>query len=129
MEHLWLVILAPLGIVVGLSIAYWLCHPGRICRSTTEMFKSAIRDDRGQDLVEYALMAGFVAMAAGAVMPGVVAIIKTAFGRACAAIDGVAYVATPAVASEQATIIRVVCAVLAVALLGVIILRRHNMPE
>jgi Flp pilus assembly pilin Flp len=29
------------------------------------------RDQRGQDLVEYALMAGFVAVAAGAIMPGV----------------------------------------------------------
>ena len=28
-------------------------------------------DTRGQDLVEYALMAGFVAVAAGAIMPGV----------------------------------------------------------
>ena len=31
----------------------------------------ALRDTRGQDLIEYALMAGFVAVAAGAVMPGV----------------------------------------------------------
>ncbi len=29
------------------------------------------KDDRGQDLIEYALMAGFVAVAAGAVMPDV----------------------------------------------------------
>jgi len=29
------------------------------------------RDRRGQDLIEYALMAGFVAVAAGAIMPGV----------------------------------------------------------
>ena len=28
-------------------------------------------DDQGQDLIEYALMAGFVAIAAGAIMPGV----------------------------------------------------------
>ena len=27
------------------------------------------KDDRGQDLIEYALMAGFVAVAAGAIMP------------------------------------------------------------
>jgi len=31
-----------------------------------------LRDTRGQDLIEYALMAGFVAVAAGAVMPGIV---------------------------------------------------------
>ena len=29
------------------------------------------RDCKGQDLIEYALMAGFVAVAAGAIMPGV----------------------------------------------------------
>jgi Flp pilus assembly pilin Flp len=29
------------------------------------------KDDRGQDLIEYALMAGFVAVAAGAIMPQV----------------------------------------------------------
>jgi pilus assembly protein Flp/PilA len=28
-------------------------------------------DNQGQDLIEYALMAGFVAVAAGAIMPGV----------------------------------------------------------
>ncbi len=30
-----------------------------------------LRNTRGQDLIEYALMAGFVAVAAGAIMPGV----------------------------------------------------------
>ena len=29
------------------------------------------KDHQGQDLIEYALMAGFVAVAAGAVVPGV----------------------------------------------------------
>ena len=29
------------------------------------------RDDRGQDLIEYALMAGFVVVAAAAIMPGI----------------------------------------------------------
>lgn len=37
------------------------------------------RDKRGQDLIEYALMAGFVAVAAGAVMPGVAGSISTIF--------------------------------------------------
>jgi len=31
---------------------------------------------KGQDLIEYALMAGFVAVAAGAIMPGVATSIK-----------------------------------------------------
>lgn len=36
---------------------------------------------RGQDLIEYALMAGFVAVAAGAVMPNVSANISTIFSQ------------------------------------------------
>ena len=39
------------------------------------------KDQRGQDLIEYALMAGFVAVAAGAIMPNVSASISTIFGK------------------------------------------------
>lgn len=39
------------------------------------------RDSRGQDLIEYALMAGFVAVAAGALMPGVADSISTIFSK------------------------------------------------
>jgi pilus assembly protein Flp/PilA len=39
------------------------------------------KDDRGQDLIEYALMAGFVAVAAGAIMPGVSSSISQIFSR------------------------------------------------
>ena len=39
------------------------------------------RDTRGQDLIEYALMAGFVAVAAGAVMTGVSTQISTIFSK------------------------------------------------
>jgi Flp pilus assembly pilin Flp len=39
------------------------------------------RDKRGQDLIEYALMAGFVAVAAGAVMPGVASSINVVFSK------------------------------------------------
>ena len=42
----------------------------------------AIKDTRGQDLIEYALMAGFVAVAAGAVMPGVSTSISTILSKA-----------------------------------------------
>lgn len=40
-----------------------------------------MKDTRGQDLIEYALMAGFVAVAAGAIVPGVAASIKTIFSK------------------------------------------------
>ena len=39
------------------------------------------RDRRGQDLIEYALMAGFVAVAAGAIMPGVASSINVIFSQ------------------------------------------------
>jgi pilus assembly protein Flp/PilA len=39
------------------------------------------RDNRGQDLIEYALMAGFVAVAAGAIMPNVSTNISTIFSK------------------------------------------------
>lgn len=38
-------------------------------------------DQRGQDLIEYALMAGFVAVAAGAVMPGVATSLSQIFSK------------------------------------------------
>ena len=39
------------------------------------------KDRRGQDLIEYALMAGFVAVAAGAVMPGVATSLSQIFSK------------------------------------------------
>jgi Flp pilus assembly pilin Flp len=39
------------------------------------------RDRRGQDLVEYALMAGFVAVAAGGIMPSVSISISAIFSE------------------------------------------------
>jgi len=38
-------------------------------------------DTQGQDLIEYALMAGFVAVAAGAIMPGVATSISKIFSK------------------------------------------------
>ena len=44
------------------------------------LLKLAIwKDTAGQDLIEYALMAGFVAVAAGAIMPGVATQIQAIF--------------------------------------------------
>jgi len=40
-----------------------------------------IKNRHGQDLIEYALMAGFVAVAAGAVMPAVAGSISTIFSQ------------------------------------------------
>jgi pilus assembly protein Flp/PilA len=39
------------------------------------------KDRKGQDLIEYALMAGFVAVAAGVIMPGVASSINIVFSK------------------------------------------------
>ena len=39
------------------------------------------KETRGQDLIEYALMAGFVAVAAGSIMPSVSGNISTVFSK------------------------------------------------
>lgn len=47
----------------------------------TSLYLRLLNDRRGQDLIEYALMAGFVALAAGAIMPGVATSISTVFSK------------------------------------------------
>jgi pilus assembly protein Flp/PilA len=44
------------------------------------------KEDRAQDLIEYALMAGFVAVAAGAIMPGVASEISIIFSKVSSAL-------------------------------------------
>lgn len=48
------------------------------------------KDTRGQDLIEYALMAGFVAVAAGAIMPNVASSISTIFSAISAHLSNAA---------------------------------------
>ncbi|MCU1273729.1 MAG: Flp/Fap pilin component [Bryobacterales bacterium] len=56
-------------------------------RMNNLLFKLAVmgrnlkQDIKGQDLIEYALMAGFVAVAAGALMPTVSSSISTVFSK------------------------------------------------
>jgi Flp pilus assembly pilin Flp len=45
-------------------------------------------DIRGQDLIEYALMSGFVAVAAGAIMPGVSQSISKIFSSVASTLKG-----------------------------------------
>jgi len=40
-----------------------------------------IRDERAQDMVEYALLAGFIAVAAGATLPGISNSLSTIFSK------------------------------------------------
>ena len=43
--------------------------------------RQLVKDTEGQDLVDYALLAGFVAVAAGALLPGISNSISTIFSR------------------------------------------------
>ena len=47
-------------------------------------------DERGQDLIEYALMAGFVAVSAGALMPNISTSISTVFSKVGSVMSGAA---------------------------------------
>jgi len=47
-------------------------------------------DDHGQDLIEYALMAGFVAVSAGAIMPGVATSISKIFSKVASSMTAAA---------------------------------------
>ena len=53
----------------------------RESKNDMKNIQKLIRDERGQDLIEYALMAGFVAVAAGAIMPEVSASIGGIFEK------------------------------------------------
>jgi Flp pilus assembly pilin Flp len=52
--------------------------------------KQSWKDKRGQDLIEYALMAGFVAVAAGAIMPNIASSISTIFSLVASVMTGAA---------------------------------------
>ncbi len=43
--------------------------------------RGLVDETEGQDMVEYALLAGFVAIAAGALLPGISTSISTIFSR------------------------------------------------
>ena len=85
-----------------------------------QIFQSRLRNNSsGQDLIEYVLVAGFVAVAAGALMPGIAESIATVFAKVVAAIKPSRIGPGP----ELGTV-KIICAVMAVLFLGVIMLRR-----
>jgi pilus assembly protein Flp/PilA len=49
-----------------------------------------VREKRGQDLVEYALLAGFIAVAAGALLPGISTSISTIFSKMASVVSAAA---------------------------------------
>ena len=52
--------------------------------------RSLVDNDEGQDMVEYALLAGFVAVAAGALLPAISTSISTIFSRMGSVLTGAA---------------------------------------
>jgi Flp pilus assembly pilin Flp len=56
----------------------------------TLRLKLFLTSKKGQDLIEYALMAGFVAVAAGAIMPNVATSISTIFSKIASVMTGAA---------------------------------------
>jgi pilus assembly protein Flp/PilA len=53
----------------------------RCARFFRTVEQALLRNTGGQDLVEYALLAGFVAVAAGALLPGISASISAIFSK------------------------------------------------
>ena len=49
-----------------------------------------VKDEKAQDMVEYALLAGFIAVAAGAVLPGISTSISTIFSKMASVTDAAA---------------------------------------
>ncbi len=56
-------------------------HRGTAMRRISKYLFRLLRDHKGQDMVEYALLAGFIAVAAGALLPGLSDSISTIFSR------------------------------------------------
>ena len=53
-------------------------------------FRSIIAGERGQDLIEYAMMAGFVSLSAAAPMPGIATSIGTVFSQVSSVVSNAA---------------------------------------
>ena len=53
----------------------------QVTASLLSKIRLLCKENKAQDLIEYALMAGFVAVAAGAIMPGVAESISTIFSQ------------------------------------------------
>jgi Flp pilus assembly pilin Flp len=62
----------------------------QIMIQSVDSLKRLLKKTSGQDLIEYALMAGFVAVSAGAIMPNVAASISTIFSSIASVMTGAA---------------------------------------
>ena len=53
---------------------------GRLRKLAIDL-RTVVKDTRGQDLIEYALMAGFVALATTAMVPGITSSVNVVFSK------------------------------------------------
>src|SRR5215467_5406113 len=77
----------PLSLIVSISVAdFWTAEVGellvklRLMKLAVEL-QQIVKDTRGQDLIEYTLLAGFVAVAVGATMPDIASSINVVFSK------------------------------------------------
>ena len=54
-----------------------------------------LSDESGQDMVEYALLAGFIAVAAGATLPGIADSVSTIFSKMASVTTAAAQAGSP----------------------------------
>ena len=62
-------------------------------KGMNKLYKALLRlgrDERGQDMVEYALLAGFIAVAAGALLPGISNNISIIFSKMASLVQNAA---------------------------------------
>jgi Flp pilus assembly pilin Flp len=86
--------------------------------AATRKYERFLRDESGQDLIEYALMAGFVAVVAGALMPHITEVLAMVVGNRLHA---------TAASSGILVCVRLVCAAAAIVILIIIIRRRRRL--
>lgn len=89
------------------------------------IFQGFLADERGQDLIEYALMAMFVAVAVGALMPDIVGAVAAVQRRLVILLGGQPVASMTVLGLDFATL-RIIYAVVALAALLIIVLRRKR---
>ncbi len=75
---------------IGKVLGITECYGMNLTTALLNCLRLRFKDTKGQDLIEYALMAGFVAVAAGAIMPGVADSISEIFSSVASVISGAA---------------------------------------
>lgn len=128
MEYIMSAAFLPFVIIIVL-VVFCLRFSKNQNATTVEYFKSFSNNKSGQDLIEYAVMAGFVAVVAGAIVPSIAKAVKASFGKintimAQSSLEEVCVVPTM---NFDIDIVRIICAILAIYFIyHLTILRQHR---